>query len=58
MKPTNPKPYKTPEFNIVTIDKEISLVMMTLPPGDPPGGARPSNEPDKKKDDAFSSPFD
>ncbi|MCX6270016.1 MAG: hypothetical protein NTU44_02150 [Bacteroidetes bacterium] len=53
--------YQTPEFTVILIDKEISLVMMTTNGG---GGAPSSPEfnsnkkEDKDEKNAFDSPFE
>ena len=33
------KIYSAPSLEVVNVDHEISLIMMTTPPGDPPGSS-------------------
>jgi len=49
---TPKKPYDKPVVSRIILDNSISLVMMTVPPGDPPprGGGKGQDEP-------FQSPF-
>lgn len=37
MKKINKKPYSKPKLEKIKIDKNISMVMMSTPPGDPAG---------------------
>jgi hypothetical protein len=49
------KKYSTPEFHEITIDRDISLVMMT---GAPPGEPENAMYTDTQSDDPFASPFE
>ncbi|MBT6686659.1 MAG: hypothetical protein HN704_11715 [Bacteroidetes bacterium] len=53
------KKYIKPEIEIVKIDTEISLVMMTSPPGDPESKSTHQQRKEKdRKRDTFESPFE
>ena len=54
-KPKEKRVYSKPQVGCIKIDNEISLVMMTTPPGPPP--ERDSKPDSRPKDDPFKNPF-
>ncbi|MBT3206897.1 MAG: hypothetical protein HN704_03040 [Bacteroidetes bacterium] len=53
------KPYSTPKIEIIKIDTEISIVMMTTIPPDPGKNAYYQYKDNRnKKKETFASPFE
>jgi hypothetical protein len=54
---TKRKSYSTPELNTITIDQEITLVMISDPPVDPGGFGAAKESPTLFEAEKSSSPF-
>ena len=55
----NKRKYSKPELELIEIDTEISILMMTDPPGDPESKSAHQDRKDQdEKRDVFNSPFE